>query len=254
MVMELQKASFWKRISSYLFDVILVIVLTVGFAVGLSSALNYDSYTKQLSTYSQQYAQEYGIQMDITEEEYNALSQEEKTKYESANEAFSKDPNVIQLNQTIVKLTLIIIGVGLLLAHLIWYFGIPLLFKNGQTLGKKIFGIAVIRTNGVKASNPVLFIRAIIGQYAIETMFPIFLLTIGVVGVVVIVMLLILQIAMIAVTQTRSAIHDLLTDTVVVDFSSQLIFETEEELVRFKEEEHLKKVAASEDIQSGKTI
>ena len=252
--MELQKASFWKRISSYLFDVILVIVLTVGFAVGLSSALNYDSYTKQLSTYSQQYAQEYGIQMDITEEEYNALSQEEKTKYESANEAFSKDPNVIQLNQTIVKLTLIIIGVGLLLAHLIWYFGIPLLFKNGQTLGKKIFGIAVIRTNGVKASNPVLFIRAIIGQYAIETMFPIFLLTIGVVGVVVIVMLLILQIAMIAVTQTRSAIHDLLTDTVVVDFSSQLIFETEEELVRFKEEEHLKKVAASEDIQSGKTI
>ena len=85
-------------------------------------------------------------------------------------------------------------------------------------------------------------------------MFPIFLLTIGVVGVVVIVMLLILQIAMIAVTQTRSAIHDLLTDTVVVDFSSQLIFETEEELVRFKEEEHLKKVAASEDIQSGKTI
>ena len=237
-----------------MFDVILVIVLTVGFAAGLSSALNYDFYTKQLSTYSQQYAQEYGIQMDITEEEYNALSQEEKTKYESANEAFSKDPNVIQLNQTIVKLTLIIIGVGLLLAHLIWYFGIPLLFKNGQTLGKKIFGIAVIRTNGVKASNPVLFIRAIIGQYAIETMFPIFLLTIGVVGVVVIVMLLILQIAMIAVTQTRSAIHDLLTDTVVVDFSSQLIFETEEELVRFKEEEHLKKVAASEDIQSGKTI
>ena len=37
-------------------------------------------------------------------------------------------------------------------------------------------------------------------------------------------------------TKTNSSIHDLLTDTAVVDFASQLIFETEEARISYIEE------------------
>jgi len=36
----------------------------------------------------------------------------------------------------------------------VWY--CPLLFKNGQTLGKKIFGVALMRNDGVRIGHVTL--------------------------------------------------------------------------------------------------
>ena len=125
-------------------------------------------------------------------------------------------------------------------AILVLEFIIPLVFKNGQTIGKKIFGIAVIRPNGVKAGHVCFFIRALLGKYAIETMIPILLFMmmmfgmIGVVAPLVLIGIVILEIAVFATSGTNSLIHDVLSDTVSVDLSSQMIFDSENDLISYK--------------------
>jgi hypothetical protein len=52
-------------------------------------------------------------------------------------------------------------------------------------------------------------------------------------------------ISLIVTRRTRSALHDLLSDTVTVDLASQLIFNTEAELIKYKEEQHAKMVERS---------
>lgn len=251
MPISLQKASFWKRISAHILDAILALILTVGFALGLSAILKYDSHYDKLAAYRQEYEQTYGIDLDIAQEDFDALSEEEQEQYNIASEAWSKDTRILQNNSKIFYLTLLIISLSLLLACLTIYFIIPLFFKHGQTLGKKVFGLAVMRTNCVKASNFVLFVRAILGLYTIEIMVPVLLIililfgVLGIVGVVTLALLAILEIVVIIVTKTNSSIHDLLSDTVVVDMASQRIFNTEEEMLEYKKQLHAEEVANS---------
>ena len=121
---------------------------------------------------------------------------------------------------------------------------VPICFKHGRTLGKKIFGLAVIRTNGVKLGGQAHFIRAIIGKYTIETMVPVYILlmiifgTLGITGTLVLLLLLGLELFTVFTTKTRSTIHDLISDTVVVDYNSQMIFDSEEELIAYKTRIH----------------
>ncbi len=113
-------------------------------------------------------------------------------------------------------------------------FVVPLFLKNGQTLGKKIFGIAVMRTDGIRISPLILLIRTLLGKYTIETMTPILVvfLTVfaglGYIGLVALAGLALLQILLMAFTKTNSAIHDVLARTVVVDLASQMIFDDEQ--------------------------
>ncbi len=242
-LLTLQKANFWKRISAYLFDMILTVTLAIGFAVLLSAVLGYDNKTEQLQSYYTKYEETYGVDLDISEEDYSKLTEEEKTKYEAASNAFKADKEVLAVYSVIASLTLVILSFAVLLGILSIYFIVPLFFKNGQTLGKKIFGLAVVRTNLVKASTPVLFVRTLFGMYAIETMFPVFLLAMvyfrlmGSVGVITVGLLLLLQIVVLVVSKHNAAIHDLLADTVVVDFASQRIFDSQEALDEYLKEQ-----------------
>ena len=56
----------------------------------------------------------------------------------------------------------------------------------------------------------------------------------GFFGTVVIFALLLFQIVLVAATRTRTPIHDLLAQTVTVDFASQMIFEDEAALNTFR--------------------
>ena len=49
MVHDIQKASFWKRISAYIFDMIMLVIVAVGIAFLLSTLLGYDSYSDRLN-------------------------------------------------------------------------------------------------------------------------------------------------------------------------------------------------------------
>lgn len=246
---ELQKASVWKRISAWIFDAILLGVLAVGLAFLLSSVLGYDNYSDALDAAYASYEEAYGVIFDIGEEEYLAMTDEQRENYDAAYQALIADEEAMHAYNMVINLNMVIITVGILLATLIMEFAVPLLFDNGQTLGKKIFGIGVMRTDGVHLPPMQLFIRTVLGKFTIETMLPVYLLqmlllgSIDLLGLVLLVALLLAQVICLIVTRTNSALHDLLAGTVTVDFASQRIFSSPEELIAYTKRIHAERAA-----------
>ena len=241
-MLDLQKANMWKRISAFLCDIILLAMLAVGFSFFMTWAVNYDHYNDSLNACYEKYEEQYGIEFEITEDQYLALGEEGKKQYDAAFEALSKDQEAVYYFNMVINLTLVILSVSILLAYIVLEFIIPIVLKNGRTAGKRVFGLAVIRTDGVKMNNLQLFARTFVGKFAIETMVPVYILvmiyqnSIGIVGPIVLFGLLILNIVCICTSKTtRSTIHDLIAGTVVVDNASQMIFETEGELLAYKQ-------------------
>ena len=111
-------------------------------------------------------------------------------------------------------------------------FIVPICLKNGQTIGKKIFSIAVMRTDCVRVSPVVMFMRAILGKYTVETMIPTIIVIMMIFGVgsyvtlAVLFLIFLFQIILVIATKTNSFIHDILSSTVVVDLQSQMIFDS----------------------------
>ena len=252
MLGDIQKASMWKRISAYIFDMILLGILAVGLATVLSFTLGYDKYAADLDEAYSKYEREYGVEFGITEDEYYAMSEEDRAIFDEASYAVSADTDAIYSYNMIVNLTLIITTFSILLAYLALEFVLPLVFKNGQTLGKKIFGIALMRNDGVKINTVSLFVRTVLGKFTVETMIPvlilimIFLGSMGVVGVIVIGLIVLLQIILLIATRTNSVIHDVLANTAAVDYASQRIFNSTEELIEYKKQLHADEVAKRE--------
>ena len=230
----------WKRISAFLFDVIMLGIVAVLLGWGLSALLNYDSYSRIVTDSYTRYSEEYGVDLRLTQKEYEALPEEEARKVDAGFAALNADGNALRANQMMLQLSVMIISLGFFFAYLIMEFFIPLKLGTGQTLGKKIFGIGLMKTDGVKVNGVTLFIRAILGKYAIETMVPVLIIlmiywgTIGVVGPAVIFLILIVEAVVMISTRTNSLIHDLLANTVVIDAASQRIFDSPEARAEYK--------------------
>lgn len=245
MVYDIQKAGMWKRIAAWMFDSIMTGILAVGVGLLLSALLGYDAHSETLDAAYARYEAEYGVVFDISQAEYEAMTEAERESYDIAYDALVADDEVLYAYNMVLNLTLLITTLGILLAVMVWEFLVPLLLGNGQTLGKKIFSLCVIRSDGVKVNNMQLFTRTLLGKFTIETMIPVYILlmlfwgTVGLMGTLILAALLVAQCICVAVTRTNSAIHDLLAGTVVVDFSSQMIFRTTEDLIAYQ-----KKVAA----------
>ena len=237
----------WKRASAYIFDFILLGILAVGIGFLLSLFLGYDTQIEKMEAAYTKYEEKYGIDLNISFNDFEKLTDEQKARYEEADKEFSKDVEVNRIYSLIINMTLIIITFGILVSYLLLEVLVPIFFKNGQTLGKKVFGVAVMRVDGVRLSTLQLFIRTILGKFTIETMFPIFLVmmimlgALGIIGTAVIILLGVLQAAVLIVTKTNSAIHDLIAGTVTVDMASQMIFDTPEELMEYKKRIHAEK-------------
>ena len=249
MIYDLQKASMWKRASAFLFDFIILGIFVVGIAAAMSGVLGYDKYMGQVDKAYAQYEQQYGIDFEISQDDFSKLTKEEQDNWWAAYDALIKDKDAMYAYNMVVNLTMVIATTGFLLAFLILEFAIPMLLKNGQTLGKKIFGIGVMRVDGVKVVGPLMFIRAILGKFTIETMIPIFIImmiffgSLGLEGTIILGLILLVQVVLMIKTQTNSMIHDVLAKTVVIDVASQMIFDSEEDLIAYKEKVHAEKVA-----------
>lgn len=241
---DLQKASLLKRASAWILDMILLLILVTGCATVMSSLLHFDSYTEAVEHYQKKYETQYGVKFEVTQAEYDALTPEQKEVLEAAYQAFSQDKDAIYNYNMIVNLSMVILSVSVLLGFLGLEFAVPMLFGNGQTLGKKIFGIAVIKQNGVQVNTVTMFVRTVLGKFTFEAMLPLLiglmmiLGLIGIVGPAVILALLVVELVLMITSRTNATIHDKLAQTVAVDMHSQLIFASEEELMAYKKRCH----------------
>lgn len=245
MEQDLQKAGLWKRISAGIFDGMLAAMLAVGVAFLLSLAFGYDSQNETLNAAYEKYETQYGVTFNISAEQYDAMTEEEKANYQAAYDALVSDEEAMHTYNVVVNLMLLMTSLGILAGIVLMEFVVPLFFGNGQTLGKKIFGICLMRTDGVKLNTMQLFVRTVLGKFAIETMIPVYILLMLFMGAANIFNLLLLaaialaQAVIVVVTRNNSLIHDLLAGTVVVDYASQRIFTSTQDLIEYQ-----KRVAA----------
>lgn len=252
MIYDLQKANIWKRISAYLCDMILIGIVAVGMAFLLSMVLGYDTYTERMDASYAEYEERFGVSFDISEQDFAALSDAEKAAYEEAWRALVSDEEFSRNYSMAISLTVVILTFGILFAYLLLEFFVPLLLKNGQTLGKKVFGIGVMRADGVKLTAPLLFVRSVLGKYTVETMVPVMIIVmillgaLGIFGTVLLAALTVAQMALLFGTQTRAQIHDKLAGTVVIDMASQMIFDSPEALMAYKNRLHAEKAEKAE--------
>lgn len=261
---DFQKANMWKRISAALCDFILLAIVVVGFALLLSYLLGINGYLDRFDELQISFKEQHGIYTQerynelseeeradaVVEKDYSLLTDEERSRYDEADKAFSQDSEANFVYGMIMNNVLIMLIFSILLGYVLLEFVVPLIFKNGQTLGKKIFGVAIMREDGVKLSPMLLFVRTVLGKYTVETMIPVLIIimiffgVMGIIGTIVIIAMLIAQIVLIMATRSRTALHDKLAHTVAVDYASQMIFDSPEAMIAYKQRIHAEQVEA----------
>lgn len=269
---ELRKIGIVRRASALLLDLILLAVLATGFMFIISLICNYKA-EEQLSsqnyiaweefrkdyvgdiasyygfTYEEDGETNYTIKKDgeisslgeLVQKLIDSKGEDEAVK--EAYDAYMALPSAAEVNiqyRYVYNLLFMMTSLGIFLSFLVLEFILPIILKNGQTVGKKVFGICLVRPNCVKITTMSLFARAILGKYAIETMFPVLLVFLflfgglGILAVILLAALGLLNIVLFFACKNRTPIHDLLAGTVAVDMRLQMIFESEEELAEKK--------------------
>ena len=262
-MLDLQKATMSKRISAFLADIIALFVVAIGISTVFANIVGYDAKSDQLQAIYDAYEQEYIYDVfnatygtetgPLSNDSIDKIIKENQETYlewynaqvAAANEKLNDDTEAQELYGVVINLSIFNVMISILVAYALLEFVVPLLLKNGQTIGKKVFGIGLMRVDGLKLSPLQLAIRTFLGKYTIETMIPVLvfmamyfsvmspdlvLLGLGVVAVIVIA-----ECILFFKSDMTHFIHDTMAMTVCIDIQSQLIFETEEELIAYKE-------------------
>ena len=241
-------------------------IVVVGILAIMSSVTKYDvasaNFEKIYSDYEQSYIydafnDEFGSEKKYTNSEIDELLAKEENlelygnwhsaQYQKMYEDLSQNEEAMSLYSQVVVLTILNITVSILAGFLILEFIVPLILKNGQTIGKKIFGVALMRVDGVKVSPVQMFIRTILGKYTIETMIPVLVVVCAFLNLLssdtvlfaflILVVILVVNVVVYIKSDKSSLLHDEMAMTIAVDLQSQMIFNTEEELIAYKEEQ-----------------
>ncbi len=248
MAVDLQKGSVWKRFAAWLLDMILISVLATGVAFVLSAALGYDSYGETFDAAYERYETEYGVKFDMPSEEFDKLTDAEKENFSNATSALLADEEAMQAYEMMTSMTLLIATFSILIAYLALEFAVPMILGNGQTVGKKVFSLAVVRTDCVKLSTLQLFVRSILGKYTVETMIPVYIFimvfwgVIGSGGTFFLLIFFLSEMLILAISKNNYLLHDIFAVTAVVDLPSQMIFGTESELIEYTKKIHKDRV------------
>ena len=252
-----------------LFDFMMLIVVFLTCAFPLIALFRYNDYLDQreelqgsilekwkIEELEEKYADYENVsffeyEKRLTEEQKAALPEEVQIAFKGCKEELDTNEALANNLGTLVILFVTIFSLSLLLAFIILEFIVPLIFKNGQTFGKKIFSLAVVRVDSVKISPFVLFVRTILGKYTICTMvplitFPMFYTAMSIVPIFFVLLILLLHIVFYFTSGTGALIHDKMAATAVVDMQTQMIFDSVEEKENYQLRIHREEVSKAD--------
>ena len=238
-MLDFYKASPIKRFVAYMIDMILLLIIAGSIVVGMFSKMNFTAYREELVSYYDKYEQQYGVDLSVSKD---SLSEEDQQKYIDAFDALNNDKGALSVLSSMVKIAWLSLAVGLLVAYIILEVMLPLIFKNGQTVGKKAMGLCVMHKEHVKVSVMQVIYRAIVGKYFVETLVPITMIllqlsgTLGTTAVLILSAIVMIQGFIVLMSQANCGIHDKLFKTMVADFEQQYIFDTLEEKRAYEQE------------------
>ena len=240
---DLQSAAVSRRLFAFVTDLILASILIAGVYLLLSAILRPNRYNARYQEILTDYEARYNVSFDTTQEQFDEMDEAGKANYREAVNAMNADEDANRAIRTSYRLTFLIFISGILLAMLILEFLIPLWLGDGRTLGKRLFGLGVMRRNGIRVGSASLFVRAVIGKGVLEVIFPVLILLTaisgmtGIFGIVLLAALMVAQIAVYIRSRAGVLLHDLLSDTVVIDWASQRIFRDETERDAYLQEQ-----------------
>lgn len=252
---DIQRASMLKRVPAWLLDIILLITVATGFLTLWSQVFDVMPHVEKLSGIVEKYEAEYGGQLSMSVEEYEKLTAEEKLAADEISleidKALNQDPEALKALETVATYIFAMLSLSVLCAYVILEFLIPLWLKNGQTLGKKCFGVALMRKDGIKVTPFMMFARTVLGKCTVETMIPVLALVLMLLNIAgpifwLGVAVLLAQIIVPLATRDKTALHDLMACTVAVDLSSQMIFDTPEAMEAYYAELYTDKTSDEE--------
>ena len=223
MTQELQKASFWKRISAYILDLMVMAAVAVACGAALVGATHFKEHNQKIQVAYQRYETEYGISFELTEEEYLTMPEQQRQQFDLAYAALIADQEAMYAYNMTIYLSLGIVMVSILIAMILLEVIGPMFLGNCQTLGKKVFGLQVVRMDGSPVSTMPMLVRTMLGKYTIEIMIPVLMILlmffniIGAAGLFVAAGIVLLQAVLLGGSKNNLAIHDRLAGTVVVD-------------------------------------
>ena len=117
---------------------------------------------------------------------------------------------------------------SILISGILVYIVMPLILKNGQTVGKKVFGLGLANSDGYKFSNNRLLMRFI--PYAVVDISLFFMILVNLYVVMLIVLIVFLvSFALAMSSPKRMSLHDLTARTIVVDLKSSVLFSSVKE-------------------------
>lgn len=206
------KKEFYKKVDEHLIN------FYIDFA---NEGINLENYnkSKEESTYFDLINNEYIIKdtVDITKLEvfFN-------NEYDKALTLFNNYDDVyLNLARSITGYSIFTILLSLTLSSLILYLIIPLLMKNGETIGKKLFSIGLASArDGFKVRKSQIIIRYL-SFYFIEI----------IVSIIAVGLPLIVSFSMLVFNKKGYTIHDYLAATVLVDRKKSIIYKDYEEFI-----------------------
>ena len=122
MTVDIQKASFWKRISAFMLDAIVMVILAVGCGAALSGALRFSEYNEKVQAAYTQYEEDYGISFELTQEEYETMLPEERARFDEAYDALIADQEAMYAYNMTIYLSMLITTMGILIAVILLEF------------------------------------------------------------------------------------------------------------------------------------
>lgn len=251
MYYDIQKAPVTKRIGAFLLDFMLMVILIVFATSLITPAMNVDVYTNKIKDVVDNievYEEKYQQKLNVNEEEFNAMTEEEKIAYNEAWAKLDEETELTKNNNKVISLIIASITCGALIAVILTEILVPALMKHGRTLGKRVFGLALMRKDCVKIHPAQMVARALIGKFTICLMLPIYALLFfglsSMIGKVILVAVIGVQLIVMGLTKNNAALHDLIAATVVVDYDSQMIYDSEEELLAAIEKDKAERASA----------
>lgn len=240
-MLDFYKANPLKRLAAYVIDLILLVAITAGVVVGMCSAMDYDSYEAQFQAYCDQYSEQFDTDLSVPRTEVQSYSEEQQKNYYDALDALNQDKDALKVYTRMGMTVIAALTAGIFLGYLILELIIPLILKNGQTVGKKIMGLCVMHKHHVRVSALQIILRTIVGKCLIETLIFVWLLLLkhyGILGTtasLIMSVIAMIQGFLVLMSQANCGIHDKLFNTVVADFKQQYIFDTIDERIDYEE-------------------
>ena len=141
-------------------------------------------------------------------------------------------PEVAKAGANYMTISTLQYVVSILISGALVYILVPLILKNGQTFGKKAYGLGLANSDGYKFSNSRLLMRFL--PFAIVDISLFFMILVNLYLVLLIVLIIFLvSFALAMSSPKRMSLHDITGRTIVVDLKSSTLFETVDEEEKF---------------------